>query len=137
MPDGTANIPTMDDLRKRRLTAASRLILGVLLDGPLSTDRFNLTAAHIATDLSEPDRELLLHLIVASLPADVAERLVQGAFDGAGYPTPTLMDDALGEARFWASGANAKELGAYAMASVEKMSKERRAAFLKWMEGRN
>ena len=123
---------TMAEYRQKRVGAALRMLLNLLLQDEVSQSDFELTAVNLSSGLNEAEREMLVHLLISSMPADTAESVCRQAFRGAGYPTPALMDDALSEARFWALDANSKELGAYAMACVEQMSTERRAAFLKW-----
>lgn len=124
----------MAEYRKTRIVGAGRVILALLMNERPTTDDFLLTVTNLSAGLSETERELLLHAIITSLPADTAETLVRGAFEGAGYPRPALMEDSLSDARFWAGDANSKELGAYAMACFERMTPQRRADFIKWAE---
>lgn len=123
-----------EDLKLKRRIAALRMMAAYLSDE--SPDR-GLYAMNVKQDLTDRERSMLLRLFMDTFPPDQAEEIVRDALKGAGYPSPVLTDDALSDARFWASQANANELKAYAMACVERMSKGLLAGFKKWVEGRN
>lgn len=123
----------MEDIRRKRIMAGGRYLTNLLLD-PTDKD-LNLIIANLIGDFSESDRELLVNLMVMTFQADIADQVVVKAFEGAGYPTPTLCGDPLPEARMWAEDANAKELSSYAMATFERMSTEKRRKFLSWAGG--
>lgn len=124
--------PTMEDMRiKRRMTALRWL--HEAMAGIEAQDQRDMCAASLRVMLTDDERSELLLALVSSMQPDFAESVVREAFIGAGHPTPCLLDDALSDARFWASMANANELRAYAMACIEIMSADRREKLARWV----
>lgn len=124
---------TAEDLFKARTNAAARMMLSYVHKGCPGGHEAELYALNLCRDLGEFERGALAALMLSTFPADMAERLCQAWFEGAGYPSAKLMDDPRADARFWASDANSKEIGAYAMACFERMSPKRKAEFSKWV----
>ena len=134
LKDATPDV-TARELFERRVQVAARLMLRFVLTGCQEKDA-ELFSMSVARDLTEYERGALVAMLLNTFPPDVAESLCQAWFRGAGFPSATLMDDAMSDARFWAGGANAKELDAYAVACFTRMSQGRKAQFLEWAKGK-
>jgi hypothetical protein len=61
--------------------------------------------------------------------------VAETVLSGAGAPMPPLVSS-LDEAVWWASLANCEELEAYCLASFKAMPRDRQAAFLNYLQGR-
>ena len=120
----------MADLRLKRIAAAARVIAHALQD-PKDLEISSINLRH---GLEDDQLEVLLFLAVRALPPDVCERMLQDIFEGAGWPMPSISEDPLEDARYWAKGATEKELNRYAVACFERMTPSRRNTFLRWAE---
>lgn len=123
---------TASELRLKRVAAGCQLLFRHIAKAD-DGDR-TLYAMNLRGDLTEEDRLRLLSVILDTFPPDLAERACQGWFEGAGYPGAAMMDNPVSDARFWADSANSKEIDAYAMACVKRMSPKRRGQFAEWVK---
>jgi len=123
---------TACDLRIKRIVAAWRMMFR-FIEKADDKDR-DLYALNLCRDLTEDDRVRILELILDTFPPDMAESVCMEWFRGAGYPGAGLMDSPVADARFWAQQANSKEIDAYAMACVHRMSPQRRRQFSAWIQ---
>jgi hypothetical protein len=133
MTDESAKL-TAAQIRQKRVMAGLRMMFHYVIEGEQA--QRDLYAMSLRGDLSEIERSNLILLLLETFPPDIAEGLALLWFEGAGYPVPSFTEGCLPDARFWASGANAKELDAYAMASFESMSAARKKGFLRWANGK-
>lgn len=123
---------TADEIRQKRQNAAARMMLRYIGAGETERKDRDLYAMNLARDLSETDRVMLLEVLFQTFPPDIMEVLAQSFFTEAGMPGVELMEDPMADAKFWADGANAKELKAYAIACFRKMAPKTRQSFLEW-----
>lgn len=128
---------SMADMRKaRRIEAAKRILAFMKRDGNLSDEDWLLWAVHLQSDLTERERASLVLLLLRTFTPDEAESIVQTAFQGNGWPLPTLGEDPLPDARMWAEDASPKEISAWAMACVDRMHKGKLRKFVDWAQKR-
>lgn len=123
---------TARELRLRRIAAGFRMMFQFVLKA--DDDNRDLYAMNLRSDLTEDDRLRVLTLVLDTFPPDVAEDACMEWFRGAGYPGAGLMDSPVADARFWSQQANSKEIDAYAMACVHRMSPRRRQQFSTWIQ---
>lgn len=129
--------PSMEDLRRARVTQAIRTLGYVLLDVCRSPDDRALRIVNLKADLTDEERAQLLAVVLATFPADQAEALVRECFAEAGIPVSGLSaKDAMRDARYWAKEASPSELKAYAVACADAMSKGGQKALRDWLNER-
>lgn len=109
-----------------------RLLARYVLEGRPPGSVVSTWALAVKADLTDLERASVVELILSTFPPDQAEGFCQAWFADSGYPSPAFTESAVADARFWADGASASELDAYAMACVRRMSAKRRGEFLKW-----
>lgn len=118
-------------LTTRHLRAVWTLGYSLVLGDP---DIWANAAGIWAVRLSVRERSSLAWAALMSLPADLAGDVaasVLGRRCGAPVPAFTFVMTEAGE---WADWANAEELDAYCLASFRRMSPERQAGFLKYVQ---
>ena len=83
-------------------------------------------------------RAIALADAAADCPAEIRARLLERLLDQfrPGWPVPAFPGTVLLEARAWAETASRVELKGYALACVERMPSDDRAAFLAFVAGR-
>lgn len=83
-------------------------------------------------------RAIALADAAADCPAEIRVRLLERLLDQfrPGWPIPAFPGTVLLEARAWAETASRVELKGYALACVERMPSDDRAAFLAFIAGR-
>ena len=126
--DATGEDFTIEELRQKRHAGAARLLLMVM-----KGDFDDMAPVALKQTLTDEERAWLGELILSTFPADQAEQLCRNWFRGQGAPGASFADSPVADARFWAQGANSKELDAYAMACVKEMSEKRRRQFSQWL----
>ncbi len=127
---------TPTDLRLKRIQAAARSLFRFVVDRVDTPGEAGLYASLLRHDLTETERTYLVGLLIETFPPDIAAEVCRTWFKARGIPSLQLMDDPTLDAEFWANGANAKEIDAYAVACFGKMSRDRRRQFLKWCQGK-
>lgn len=126
--------PSMEDLRRARVTQAIRTLGCVLLDVFRSPDDRALRIVNLKADLTDEERAQLLSVVLSTFPADQAEALVKECFAEAGIPVSGLSaKDAMRDARYWAKEASPSELKAYAVACADAMSEGGKKALRDWL----
>lgn len=129
--------PTIEDLARKRISTAIRVLHHFILQGragTLSPDDHDSAHATMLVNLTDRERADLVHLLLPTFRPDMAENVVREGFKGAGWPAPLMMDDPMPEAKLWAEDANAHEVSAYAVACFSKMTAGKKRKFLAWAE---
>ena len=119
----------LSDIREQRVRKVFGLLFNMVVRPDTKTGAdADTTVTQLARGLSEPERNLMLQLLINSYPPHVASQVVRDCMEGAGLPDWSDTH-AVSQARFWATGASAGQIDAYAAVCFEMMTPKRQSEF--------
>lgn len=125
----------MSEFIKPAHKSVARSIGYVLTTG--DSDGWNKFTAIALLRLDDAERMVMAYAALRSLHPDHVEATLGAALGGSGVGMPQApLFNHMDEAVFWADMATPDEVGAYCLASFNRMAPQRQSAFLGFVQGR-